>query len=358
MENKSTEICRYGAGGIYFYVHFVTEVICFYMLGRYTGSLAELWLFVLIYDMLAFVPQAVIGYFADCYQKFPVGITGLVLLGLAVVTGRLEGCVYLSLIILCLGNACTHISGAEVTLRSSAGKITPVALFVAGGSFGVISGKLLSATVLPPWIMLILAATAVPFVLYGQYYLEEANKKSEVPCKAFNYSKKSLTAVAVIIPVVFIIAVRGYMGYGIPTSWNKTVVQTVFLFCTMGIGKALGGILADNFGPKKTAMLSVAISLPFLMLGDQLIIVSLIGVMGFSMTMSVTLALLVSVLPERPGLAFGLTTTGLFLGTAPIFFFKFTTVTSNCVMIAVLTVVCLGIMAVVIRSDGGGGDVD
>ena len=51
-------------------------------------------------------------------------------------------------------------------------------------------------------------------------------------------------------------------------------------------------------------------------------IISLLGVMMFSMTMPITLAILVSVLKNRPGLAFGLTTIGLFLGTAPIFFIK------------------------------------
>ena len=71
-------------------------------------------------------------------------------------------------------------------------------------------------------------------------------------------------------------------------------------------------------------MVSAAAALPFLFLGDNLMLVSLIGVMFFSMTMSITLALLVSVLQKTPGLAFGFTTIGLFLGTAPIFFFKFT----------------------------------
>ena len=93
-------------------------------------------------------------------------------------------------------------------------------------------------------------------------------------------------------------------------------------------------------------------SYAFIAKGIALISVSLIGVMFFSMTMSVTLALLVSVLPRTPGLAFGLTTIGLFLGTAPIFFFRLTTVRANGIMIAVLTAVCLLAMQVMIRKDG------
>lgn len=69
--------------------------------------------------------------------------------------------------------------------------------------------------------------------------------------------------------------------------------------------------------------------------------ISLFGIMLFSMTMAVTLGILVSTLKKTPGLAFGLTTIGLFLGTIPIFFIRFTTLLSNCILITVLTVICL-----------------
>ena len=70
-------------------------------------------------------------------------------------------------------------------------------------------------------------------------------------------------------------------------------------------------------------------------------IISLFGILLFSMTMAITLGLLVSTLKKAPGLAFGLTTIGLFLGTAPIFFIKFTTLLGNCLLITILTGICL-----------------
>ena len=94
-------------------------------------------------------------------------------------------------------------------------------------------------------------------------------------------------------------------------------------------------------GVRKTAIISIVGALPFLLFGDKVMLVSLIGIMMFSMTMAITLGILVSTLKKTPGLAFGLTTIGLFLGTAPIFFFKFTTVLSNCILITILTVICL-----------------
>lgn len=342
-----------GAGWLYFYIHFITEVACFFILSRNFGDSFQLWLFPLIYDALAFMPQSIIGYISDRFPKINFGVIGAILLAIGV-----AGCSvpifpgkFTSLVILCIGNACTHISGAEVTLRCSEGKLSHSAIFVGGGSFGVISGRLIGATPMPFWIISIFALTMIPFVLLAETYKEKVSNQGSLPCAKFDYHSKKIPSAVVILLAVLIVAVRGYMGYGIPTSWNKTVIQTVMLYVTMGIGKLSGGILADMFGVKKVALISAAAALPFLFSGDNIMSVSLIGVMLFSMTMSITLAILVSVLKRAPGLAFGLTTIGLFLGTVPVFFFKFTSVKANCVVIAVLTAICLVAMQIIIRKD-------
>ena len=349
---RSKSAAGLAPGWLYFYVHFVTEVVCFFALGRLAGDSAWLWIMPLIYDALAFVPQSLIGAWSDRHPRCNFGVIGLVLLSAASLLFLLSGkpAALIALIVLCIGNACTHVSGAEVTLRSAAGRLSPSAIFVSGGSFGVITGRLLAKTGLPIWVMAIFALTAIPFVLLAEYDRRAADKTAR-PCAAFHYASEKVPAVVVILAAVLIVIVRGYMGYGIPTSWKKTVLQTVLLYVAMGVGKAAGGVLADRFGVKRIALFSAAAALPFLLLGDERMLISLIGVMFFSMTMSITLALLVSVLPETPGLAFGLTTIGLFLGTAPIFFFKFTTVRSNGIIIAALTLLCLIGMAIIIRKD-------
>ena len=108
----------------------------------------------------------------------------------------------------------------------------------------------------------------------------------------------------------------------------------------MGIGKALGGILSDLFGIKKVAILSCIMSIPFLCFGDKIMIISLIGVMLFSMTMPVTLAILVSRLKKSPGIAFGLTTIGLFVGALPAFLFTIDSLLINGIVFTILTILC------------------
>ena len=329
-----------GAGYLYFYIHFITEVVCFYLLYKIHGNSYLLWIIPFVYDALAFVPQSIFGYFADKYKKINLGLIGVVFLTISLPIYFLFHTPYLAIVILCIGNGLLHVEGAEVTLRSSNGKLASPAIFVGGGSFGVITGRLLAGTKITYLLLVFFALTMIPFILLADYYKKDTFKDNN-PCKNFNYYNKDMNIKLVILFAVLIVIVRAYMGYGIPTSWNKTTLETILLFSIMGIGKCLGGIMCDLIGIRKTAILSIVCSLPFLLFGDKIMFISLFGIMLFSMTMAVTLGILVSTLKKTPGLAFGLTTIGLFLGTIPIFFIRFTTLLSNCILITVLTVICL-----------------
>lgn len=333
-------------GYLYFYVHFIVEVVCFFYLSRIMKDSITVWLIPFIYDGVAFVPQSIIGYISDKYPKINMGLIGVLLLLISYLFYGLTNLpILLSLIILCLGNACLHISGAEDTLKTANGKLSPSAIFVSGGSFGVITGKLLAKTSLNPLFLLIAILTIIPFVLLAKTYINNDSNTNK-----FNYVKDDLKPSLVILVAVLVVIIRGYMGYGIPTSWNKTVTQLVIFFCTMGIGKALGGILSDLFGIRKIAIFSTLIAIPFLCFGDNIMIISLIGVMFFSMTMAITLGILVSNLKNTPGLAFGLTTIGLFLGTVPIFFIKVNMI-SNIIIIIVASILCAIALGYVLKGD-------
>lgn len=334
-------------GYLYAYIHLITEIACFYMLYKITNNLILSWLVPLIYDGMAFVPQSLIGYISDKNSKIKFSIIGTILMLIAYGIYFLTDInFYIPLIILCLGNACIHINGAEITLKTSQGMLSHSAIFVAGGSFGVIIGRLLSTSFIPFWGIMFFILTMIPFILLAETY-----EKEELNCKNFDYANTKISPMLVVIYAVVVVIVRGYLGYGIPTAWNKTVIQAIILYFTMGIGKALGGILSDIIGIRKVAVLSTVLAIPFLCFGDNNMFISLIGVMFFSMTMAITLAVLVSVLKNKPGLAFGLTTIGLFLGTVPIFFIKITNSILNIGMIAVMSLVCTAILLLILKKD-------
>ena len=75
---------------------------------------------------------------------------------------------WISLVLLSTGNALIHISGAELTIRVSEGKLTPVSVFVSGGSFGVITGRVLAATGVSFWWIALLCLLMFPLVLIGE----------------------------------------------------------------------------------------------------------------------------------------------------------------------------------------------
>lgn len=341
-------------GYLYFYIHLITEIASFYFLTTLTNGARFVWLIPFIYDGLAFVPQALMGYVNDKKPKMVFSNLGIIFLICAYL---LYFCTsiskYISLIIVCLGNAFIHVNGAEVTLRCSEGKLSHSAIFVAGGSFGVILGKIFANSLIPFWIIILFILTMIPFILLAETYKKEKIEKCN-----FNYVNKKINPNLVIILAVFVVIVRGYLGYGIPTSWNKTIIQAVYLYFIMGIGKALGGILSDWIGIRKVAVISTILAVPFLCFGDDNMFISLIGVMFFSMTMSITLGILVSVLKSKPGLAFGLTTIGLFLGTVPIFFIGITNEIVNIAMITIMSFVCTFILLKILKKEGKENGVD
>ena len=210
-----------GCGYLYFYIHFVTEIACFYFLNKVTNGANFIWLIPLIYDGVAFVPQALIGYINDKYPKINFSLIGMTLMIIAFLFYFCTNIgVYISLLLLCMGNACIHVNGAEVTLKNSNGKLSHSAIFVSGGSFGVITGKLLSGSIVPFWAIILLIITLIPFILLADTYNNDENN-----CEKFNYVNTKINPMLLILLAVFVVIVRGYMGYGIPTSWNKTVIQ-------------------------------------------------------------------------------------------------------------------------------------
>ncbi len=301
-----------------------------------------------MYDFFAFVPQGIFGYLKDKGIKINFAITGLILSTLSLLFLYFNLNALLVILFLSIGNCMIHIQGAETTLRSSKGKMAPSAIFVAGGSFGVITGKLLAMYKVPiPFIIIINLLMLIPITICNKYnhLLDDKNLEK------YNFSNKNINFKIIITLSVLVVIVRAYMGYGIPTTWNKTLIQTILLYCSMGIGKALGGILIDSIGIRRTALLSTIGALPFLLFGNNLMTISLIGIMMFSMTMAVTLGLIVSELKKYPGVAFGFTTLGLFLGTLPVFVFRINSILINCLIVTILTFTSIIVLSVICRKE-------
>ena len=324
-------------GVCYFFVHALVEIVCFTILsGYFSASGGLLWGAALLFDFFAFVIQGPIGDLNRRFKALDIGSIGavLMLVGVLTITGSADALSILGLVLLALGNACLHVSGAVSTTVLSGGRLLHSALFVAGGSFGVVTGQFLGGALhlSRSWLILPLAAVEVLVLLTNRRWL-----KRDVSYPVFDLVKNPDRHSAVCLAAFAVTAVRSFIGYAIPISWKKELWQSFFLFGMMGLDKALGGYLADRFGARRTGVWSTVLCIPFLLFGKDLMLVSVFGVFCFSLTMSITFGMLLSVIRESPGSAFGVTTAALFTGLLPVFLFGSFGYLINGILIVILS---------------------
>ena len=84
-----------GCGYLYFYIHLINEVACFYFLGSIIGNFTYLWVVSLLYDVLAFLPQGIIGYLCDKNKKIKIDLLGIFCLVLALLLLGIKSTKYL-----------------------------------------------------------------------------------------------------------------------------------------------------------------------------------------------------------------------------------------------------------------------
>ena len=318
----------------YFIVHVLVEIVCFTILYNYfTQNGVLIFLIALLFDTFAFVTQGFMGELNAHHKTLDIGSIGtlLMLIGLLMITGNSGIINVLGIVIMATGNAFLHEAGAISTTIVSEGKLFHSALFVAGGSFGVITGQTMgNYGVSKFWMLIPLALIEIIVLSSNHRWL-----KKDVTYPKFDLVDTNNNGIVFICLAALIVTTcRSFIGYAIPISWKKELWQSFLLFGMMGFGKAFGGYLSDKFGAKKVGVLSTLGCIPFLLIGNNFMIISILGVFCFSLTMSITFGMLLSVIKENPGVAFGVTTVGLYIGILPVFIFgKFETILSDIVIV-------------------------
>jgi FSR family fosmidomycin resistance protein-like MFS transporter len=274
------------------------------MIGIYTVnyqfrhlSISYVVFFFIIYNLIAFGIQPVIGYYTDTKNRYKeVMLLGLILgvLGLTIINLGL-----LALLCVAIANAMYHVGGGVLSLDLYPNKATPLGIFVAPGAIGVFLGYLLSNGNNDNTYVLIVLAILVFLFLYLVY-------KEVKP--VLIYSDISPSFYKIIIWILIVIAIRSFVGSSLVIDTGGEWMAKGLLVTSVFLGKFMGGILGDNFGFKRVGVIGLLLSLPLLILGMNFFVLGLIGALLFNFTMAITLFVLIDSLGKYKGFAFGLTT--------------------------------------------------
>ena len=322
--------------------HFAVDMSCLYIAFRGVGTIyaALDWtgfyqreaVAFLLYNILAFGLQAVIGAMADRWPKLQkiVGIEGadLMLIPLILIwIWRTEFVSWLALIIAGVLNSCFHVGGGIDVLRRSEGRVTPSGIFVSSGALGVVTGTVLGRSgqgaLLP---ILILLVAIIMLYLTTDNWAKDVIADSKAGIRGWNVRepqenyvrfdllRRSVAPGLAIACMFFAVLIRSYGGFIWPMGFEKTGYLILLVPVASCLGKALGGVFADWFGALETAAVSLMLSAVLFFTGDGSWVLMGIAMMLFNMAMPITLTGLVAAMPENPGFAFGLSTLALLLG--------------------------------------------
>lgn len=294
--------------------HLAVDLACFYLLYSsfrpHFGDLVQVAAGFLLYNVIAFGLQPLIGAALDRRYLCGAAPFGCLLEAFALLVA--PHFAWAGLVVAALGNAFFHAAGGLLSLALSQGRAAVPGLFVSSGAIGVSGGIVLAAHSFPvlPVLALLLAAAA----------LLSCCGRPEEGRQSFAFALGRLPFGWLLALILLAVVIRALAGGLAPMSWRSGDVAIMLAGVAAAAGKALGGVAGDCFGFRPTALASLLISLPLLCFGGELMWLSLTGLVLFNMAMPLTLCATAALLPKDLGLAFGLTTLALLLGTAPLFF--------------------------------------
>lgn len=269
---------------------------------------------IIIYNLLAFAGQVPVGYLADRLDSY----RGAAIAGVVAAAGALAlapAAVRPAVVVLGIGNALYHVGAGALVLRASGERSTESGVFVGPGAIGLFAGLWLGAHDAPiRWVFMLTLLLAVPL-------LHQLARAVVVPFEGTLPKLRGGVLLTVMICAACLlgsVTVRSLVGGTIAGPWRGVSVHVLLLLALAACaGKMLGGFVSDRLGWTTISVSALLLSAPLITLFVGNAVGAVLGMLLFQMTMPVTLKAMHHVLPERPGLAFGIPCLALILGAMP-----------------------------------------
>ncbi len=307
-----------------------------------------------LYNFLAFGMQFIIGAIVDilrirdklCHRE--TAYIGSVLVLIALILGVHTP--WLSVTLVGLGNAAFHVGGGIDSLIYSDGKMARCGIFVSSGAVGVALGMLCGARFSD---MLYIPAAAVALCALLVLFLGKCKDVAVSPSDENGFKMPLCGGSLGLAMCLSAVLVRSYSGFLFSMPWKQGFVLVLVAAGAAMAGKAVGGILSDRLGSRTVGAVSLALSVPLVILGRESIVLSVLGIICFNIAMPITLHTAAARLRGYEGFAFGLTTLALLVGYL-MFNFISLSETASFVVVAVTGILAAG--AVYLSSPGKRGN--
>lgn len=262
-------------------------------------DLKEVSILVLLYNVLAFGAQPLVGLVTDRLRRpRATALTGLSLLGAGLLLSTWRPSV--AVLLAGLGSAAFHVGGGALALCAAPARASGPGLFAAPGVVGLAAGGALAvagyATVWP--FLLGLALLAFAIALSELPELPYASRETEPLIEGHDLLMVALLAA---------IAMRSAIWSALEYMMDGRVDVLLMLAVAAAAGKVLGGYMADRFGWRRWTTFALGLAAPLLTFGGERLLTLLPGVALLQSATPVGLAVASQILPAHPGLASGLT---------------------------------------------------
>ena len=303
--------------GIYSLIHFIVDLACAILVTNLVtqkmGQSINLFYAIILYDFFAFAMQLPIGIIADKVNKNAIcSAIGCILVAIAFAFSSYG---FIACFIAGIGNSMFHIGGGIDVLNISDKKAAPSGIFVSTGAMGIYLGsKSLSAGFDKFYLVIITLFISALLLLWLYRTIKDkvVNKEVIIP-------KLSINEHIAILCLITTVCIRSYVGFILAFEWKSKLLLSVFAILAVIFGKMLGGIIGDRIGFKKISIISLGISSILFIFAFNNAILGILAILLFNMTMPITLTALSNILDNNKGMAFGLLTLALFIGTIPVF---------------------------------------
>ena len=291
----------------------------------------------MLYNILAFGTQAIIGYIVDISKNKWIGIIGAILVstGSLIYTNEI-----LVIFIIGMGNAMFHVGSSLFVIDESDGRLSDLGIFVSSGAIGVGLGTI-SYNRLASIVLIALS------VLWGiklgreKERLQERERELDFNIASNNHG---------VVFIAFICIIIRALGSGKSLCTLSGSAWIMVISISSCVGKAFGGILSDKFGARLIGVISMIVSM--ISIGYSFVIGAVgvvISIIAFNMSMPITLGVIIDELKNYKCFGFGLTTFGLLIGSMITLFQYKLSITKNVIEMICLSGIALVCMMYVVK---------